>query len=525
LLKKFCVPSSVFVFSFTLILPIHSTNRRQTSTKVGTMSARTLIEKLHKAWRNFGTANGGNVLVTFALTTIPVMGFVGSAVDYSRANSAKAEMQAAVDATALMLSKNISTLTTSQISTEATNYFNALFNRTEVSGIVITPTYTTTGGSQVVVTGAGSVPTTFMKVMGISTMNINVSSTVKWGNSRLRVALALDNTGSMADNGKIGALKTATKALLSQLKNAAAANGDVLVSIIPFSKDVNVGATNYSASWIDWTEWDAANGSSGGTFSGSVCISGTLYRVSGSSWVSGGNCTGNGPGICASGTLWKWNGSAFYNAGNCSTTNHSSWNGCITDRGGSSAPASQNYDQNVLPPVTSDKASLYPAEQYTDCPLQMMGLGYDWTTMNTLVDNMYPDGYTNQPIGLVWAWLSLVGGGPLAAPAMSSSYTYNQVIILLSDGLNTEDRWYVNQTPIDNRMYNPSNGTGTCANIKAAGITIYTIQVNTGGDPTSTLLRNCASDPSKFFLLTSASAIVTAFNQIGTNLSNLRVAK
>ena len=69
-----------------------------------------------------------------------------------------------------------------------------------------------------------------------------------------------------------------------------------------------------------------------------------------------------------------------------------------------------------------------------------------------------------------------------------------------------------------------------------AGITLYT-QVNTGGDPTSTLLQSCAGtpdpnpakakypDPSKFFLLTSANAMVTTFNQIGTQLSNLRVAK
>jgi len=65
----------------------------------------------------------------------------------------------------------------------------------------------------------------------------------------------------------------------------------------------------------------------------------------------------------------------------------------------------------------------------------------------------------------------------------------------------------------------------TCTNVKAAGITLYTVQVNTGGDPTSTLLQNCASDSSKFFLLTSSSQIVTTFCQIGTALSNLRVAK
>jgi len=49
--------------------------------------------------------------------------------------------------------------------------------------------------------------------------------------------------------------------------------------------------------------------------------------------------------------------------------------------------------------------------------------------------------------------------------------------------------------------------------------------VNTGGDPTSTLLQNCATDSTKFFLLTSASQIITTFNTIGTNLTKLRIAQ
>jgi hypothetical protein len=65
---------------------------------------------------------------------------------------------------------------------------------------------------------------------------------------------------------------------------------------------------------------------------------------------------------------------------------------------------------------------------------------------------------------------------------------------------------------------------GTCANIKAAGIQLYTIQVNTGGDPTSTMLQNCATT-GNFFLLTTASQIVTLFTQLGTKLSRLRVAQ
>ena len=34
-------------------------------------------------------------------------------------------------------------------------------------------------------------------------MNVGVDSQVKWGNTKLRVALVLDNTGSMADDGKM----------------------------------------------------------------------------------------------------------------------------------------------------------------------------------------------------------------------------------------------------------------------------------------------------------------------------------
>ena len=117
-----------------------------------------------------------------------------------------------------------------------------------------------------------------------------------------------------------------------------------------------------------------------------------------------------------------------------------------------------------------------------------------------------------------------MGGGPYGTvPALDPNYTYQQVIILLTDGLNTQDRWYGKGQHVGAQV--DARQQITCANIKAAGITLYTIQVNTDGDPTSTLLQNCASTSDKFFLLTSASQIVTTFNQIGTALSQLRIAR
>ncbi|MBN9048794.1 MAG: hypothetical protein J0H78_04980 [Rhizobiales bacterium] len=159
----------------------------------------------------------------------------------------------------------------------------------------------------------------------------------------------------------------------------------------------------------------------------------------------------------------------------------------------------------------------------------MLGLSYDWNKLNDLVDDMAPAGSTNQPIGLVWAWQSLVGGGPLTAPAKDPNYIYSDVIILMSDGLNTQNRWWGNgsatSTSVDKRMYDASSGgRGTCANAKAAGVIIYTVHVNTGGDPTSTLLQNCASGSDKFTEIKSANQLISTFESIGTALSKLRIA-
>lgn len=347
---------------------------------------------MHAVWTNlarhlaaFRHASAGNVAITFALATLPIVGTVGFAVDYSHANAVKAAMQAALDSTALMLSKDAATLSNADLQSKAKSYFDALFTRPEAKNVTVSATYSTAGGSKVKVDGAALVPTTFLGVIGYQDINVNGSSTTAWGSSRLRVALALDNTGSMASDGKMTALKAATKSLLTQLKSAAAQNDDVYVSIIPFAKDVNVGSSNYNQNWIDWSEWDSDSNN---------------QTCSNNGGGNGGNGNGNGWGN-GNGNGWG-NGGGNGNGNSCSAKNHNTWNGCITDRGPSSAPGNSTWDQvATLPNGTVN--SQWPAEQFDGCPAVMMGLNYNWTAMNNLVDSMQPNGATNQPIGLVWA--------------------------------------------------------------------------------------------------------------------------
>lgn len=445
------------------------------------MCASLWLSKLTATLHAFRAARRGNVAMLFGMALVPTVGITGAAIDYSRTNSVKAEMQTALDATALMLAKEAAVVGQAQVNANAQTYFTAMFNRPDVNGVQANAVYSPGGTSSLVVNASAQVPTAFVRMFGYDSITVNGTATAKWGNSRLRVALALDNTGSMSSDGKIDALKTATNTLLSQLEAIAANSGDVYVSIVPFSKDVNLDPANYQADWIDWTEWDAQNGS----------CSKTSYRSKSS---------------CQSHTgVWT-------------VADHSTWNGCVMDRGNTNSPASGAYDTNVVAPDPTNTATLFAAEQFSSCTQASMQLSNNWTQMGTLVSGMSPGGNTNQAIGLATAWMSLNGGGPFAVPPMDPTYTYSQVIVLLSDGLNTQDRWYGSQSSIDARQ------KLTCNNVKAAGILLYTVQVNTGKDPTSTLLRDCASDKNKFFELKSADEMVTTFNTISTELGKLFVA-
>ena len=420
----------------------------------------------------FLTNARGGVAPLMAVVAVPVMAAVGMAVDYSRVNAARTAFQVSLDATALMLSKDAATESNGVLQSEATNTFNSLYSRPEVTDVAVTPTFTSSGGSRLTLNGTAVVHTNFLGIIGISQVDISAMSVSTWGNTRLRVALVLDNTGSMNDAGKIGALKTASHNLLTQLQAAAVHPEDVYVSIVPFVKDVNVGPANYNQSWLRWDLWDAVNG-----------------KCSSTKYTTQSSCVSHSK-------VWTPNA-------------HSTWNGCVTDR-------DQNFDTTNAAPVAG--GTLYPAEQYSSCPAaSVVGLTNDWSALSAKIDTMTANGNTNQAIGLQLGWQTLTAS-PYTVPAIDPDYKYQTVIILLTDGLNTEDRWYTNASSINARQQK------TCDNIKAAGITVYTVQVNTGGDPTSTLLQNCATDAGKFFLLTTSGQIVATFGQIGTSLSKLRLA-
>ena len=93
-------------------------------------------------------------------------------------------MQAALDSTALMLSKDLSQglITPSEVNAKAKAYFAALYTNTYAQSVAITAIYTASSsmGSTIQIDGSAAATTGLMKVIGFPNINFNASSTAAW---------------------------------------------------------------------------------------------------------------------------------------------------------------------------------------------------------------------------------------------------------------------------------------------------------------------------------------------------------
>jgi len=117
----------------------------------------------------------GNIAVVFAFALVPIVLAAGGAVDYSRANSARTNMQGALDSTALFLVKNAANQTQDALTASATSYFNGLYRQNGVGNVQVTGQYDS-NSAILTLTASGRTQTSLMQVVGLNTMNIGATS-------------------------------------------------------------------------------------------------------------------------------------------------------------------------------------------------------------------------------------------------------------------------------------------------------------------------------------------------------------
>ncbi len=405
--------------------------------------ARHAIERIRRDADTLRADRSGNVAVIFGIAAIPVFGLVGAAVDYSRANAARTAMQVALDAAALMVAKEAANLKDGQVQNKAKKYFNAQFDRPEVKKLDITFTMVNNGPGDftVLAEATGRIDTSIAQVIGKKTIDLRANAQVRWGFKALELALALDNTGSMAQKNKMVELKSAVKLLFSILKTNSKVPGDTKISVIPFSTVVNVGTENVDASWMSF---DA-------------------------------------------------------------TVTKANWTGCVADR---------DQPNDVKDAAPSGAATLFPAAQCGSLA-KTLPLTDNWDALNAMVDGMTPSGMTNVTIGMAWGWHALTQKEPFTQ-AQAVKPDVDKVMILLTDGLNTQNRFTTAPSQIDART------AAVCDNIKKNNIKLYTVRVIEGN---LELLQGCATAPNMFFDVQAASELKGVFASIAASLSGARLAK
>jgi Putative Flp pilus-assembly TadE/G-like len=153
--------------------------------------------------RQFSSDRSGNVAIIFTLTVMPIMGFLGASVDYSRGNSVKVAMQAAADSTALMLVKDAGALTNAQLTEQATQRFSSLFTRPETWNVKIDAIYNAKDVS-LSVSASGFINTAILKMVGFKTLDIATRSVAVYVEDGLGCVLALNRNASGAGTAQGG---------------------------------------------------------------------------------------------------------------------------------------------------------------------------------------------------------------------------------------------------------------------------------------------------------------------------------
>lgn len=186
------------------------------------------------------------------------------------------------------------------------------------------------------------------------------------------------------------------------------------------------------------------------------------------------------------------------------------WSGCVIDR-------TQPYDVQSDAPNTSNTDTLYPAAKCaTNSLLPIMDLTTDITSARTYAQKMTPAGNTNITIGVQWGMEVLSPTAPFSQGAAFTDKTVNKYMVLLTDGLNTQNRWTTSASQIDART------ALACTNAKALGITIFTVRLEDGN---SSMLQACASNSGYYYNLSNSNQIAGALGSIMKSIKKIRLTQ
>ena len=452
---------------------------------------------------NYRKDGSGAAAIMLALAIVPIVLAAGGAVDMINTINMKVRLQGALDAGALAAAA-ARKLNDGDRRQAALDTFRKNFAKGSFEKPGVTPTVKI-GDDTVTMTATVKNPTAFLKLVGIDTLDVAVKSVVRRHYGSLEVALVLDNTGSMAGS-KLTTLKQASRNLVNTLFDEGAKE-KIRISLVPFAQYVNVGKKWRNASWLDVPPDRDINHPSSCRWKWSYkpinCRRTTCTR-----WRDGTRHT-------YSCRKCNWIKDRYVYKCSPGWTERLRWKGCV---------GSRDYPLNV-----QDKSpgSRIPGLLNARCPRPILPLTADKSMIDREINRMSASGYTYIPSGLIWGWRLISDGVPFTEGVgyeEAKKKNVTKAIVLMTDGKNTRSPSYPRH---DNRDTNQANRLTSelCANVKAAGIRIYSVTFEVSDPGIKRLLKRCASDAASYFDAKDNAALLAAFKDIGKSLAMIYLSE
>lgn len=491
--------------------------------------------------RRFLRDTRAGIALPMALITAVLIVMVGLAVDGSRAFLARDKFQASLDAAALAVGTTYDT--DEALDALATAFVARNF---DIAGTRVIDIQVQSTVEDVIVSGSFELDTFFVQILARETLTLSAETEVRRAGGGLMVALVLDNTGSMWSSNNIGSLRSASQALVDSVFDGETDEPDLRFAVVPYAATVNPGMV--ADDLIDRPR-----------------PHGVPDPTNEAAWKG---CVMARPGAASladtppSTALWQ---PYWYPPGSDNTYTEGD--------AASIVPGGVVNSNQITGPNIGCPTPIQPLTQYKSQVDAAISAMTAWNRGGTLTD-----------IGMAWGIRVLSPGLPFAESATHTdvenglpiwdSPRWRRAIVLMTDG---ESGFYnfpggggANQEGTSPNASHPSasdytaygrwNESGSnaqtifssapgyvradgttdnstrgrlnrrifdlCEAAKAQGIIVYTVVFTSSvGEDTREMYRRCASDPGKYWYAPNQTALADAFQQVGSDLSKLRITR
>ncbi len=523
-----------------------------------------LMYQTLKSWSAYCRNTAGAIAIMFAFMAPVIVGSAGFALDYAQAYLVYQRLAQAIDAAALAGAAE--STDAAEIEQRVRDFFDVNYPPNKV-GFTFEPQVDVVG-DEVRVTGKANYITSFVRILGIDTIEIDVKTIVARKVQGIEVVLVLDNTGSMGTNNNIKSLKKASTSFINIMFDNASSPNFVRIGLVPYSNAVRVGSyglgknpdgTAYRDGTVfvtlpnDVSVTNSHNASTG--WYGCVVEhnpdnynSNATYEAGskGQLWRSGVNWDGHGW-DAAYGSNDAHPGDVFPDLSIEGATEYNGpWD--IYQYGSVDKPCIQSHyvctNENKKGKCTAGYTQcdvygtdyeFFPANQPNNsCPYaQVVPINSDRDYLLTQVDPdnssvMYPHGNTLGNVGMLWGGRLISPEEPFTEGKSWTNEYWKKAVVMMTDGNNTNDStysayWFADKHDMTVTKHN-QRFEETCANLKKMGVLIYTITFTSGISATNKgYYERCATSEGHYYDAPNQADLEAAFEKIARELSTLHI--